>query len=382
MVGNVLRALWAEPRPAHPPVRVWRDWALVAVLVAWSVLETLLRQDLAWRPLVLTVSVVVALTLLWRRVHPLAAVAVGFGTLIAFDVAKIFAIDATWLLSFAALLVLPYALFRWGSGREAAIGLGGDPRLARRHPGRQPDLDRRGGRLLRVRPVLRRARCGDPLPRQRPGPRHRAGQAASSATSWPASCTTRVGHHVSAIVDPGPGRPRRWPPPDPDRAAAALRDDRGGGVADARGDARHGRRPARRGGARLRAATGSRRHRTACPRRRRLAARGRAGVRRLRRTQPRCRGCHLPDRAGVGHQRAAPRPPRDPDRRPRSPTRANGAPDASATTATARPLMPRAGLRPRRHDRTGGPARRHPPSRARPRRRMDGRAVLPKRSAS
>ena len=93
MVGNVLRALWAEPRPAHPPVRVWRDWALVAVLVAWSVLETLLRQDLAWRPLVLTVSVVVALTLLWRRVHPLAAVAVGFGTLIAFDVAKIFATD-------------------------------------------------------------------------------------------------------------------------------------------------------------------------------------------------------------------------------------------------------------------------------------------------
>jgi signal transduction histidine kinase len=123
MVGNVLRALWAEPRPAHPPVRVWRDWALVGVLVAWSVVETMLRQDLAWRPLVLTVSVVVALTLLWRRVHPLAAVAVGFGTLIAFDVAKIFAIDATWLLSFAALLVLPYALFRWGSGREAAIGL-------------------------------------------------------------------------------------------------------------------------------------------------------------------------------------------------------------------------------------------------------------------
>jgi signal transduction histidine kinase len=124
MVGNVLRALWAEPRPAHPPVRVWRDWALVAVLVSWSVVETMLRQDLAWRPLVLTVSVVVALTLLWRRVLPLAAVAVGFGTLIAFDVAKIFAIDATWLLSFAALLVLPYALFRWGSGREAVIGLG------------------------------------------------------------------------------------------------------------------------------------------------------------------------------------------------------------------------------------------------------------------
>jgi signal transduction histidine kinase len=97
---------------------------LLGTLVAWSVLETLLRQDPAWRPLVLAVSVVVALTLLWRRTHPLAAVAVAFGTFIAFDVVRIFAIDATGLLSTAALLVLPYALFRWGSGREAAIGLG------------------------------------------------------------------------------------------------------------------------------------------------------------------------------------------------------------------------------------------------------------------
>lgn len=123
MVRSALRALWAEPRPPHPPVRVWRDWALIAVLVTWSVLETILRHDLAWRPVVLTVSVVIALTLLWRRIHPLAAVAVGFGTLIAFDAVRIFAIDATGLNSIAALLVLPYALFRWGSGREAATGL-------------------------------------------------------------------------------------------------------------------------------------------------------------------------------------------------------------------------------------------------------------------
>lgn len=107
MVGNALRALWAEPRPPCPPIRVWRDWALLGALVAWSVLETLLREDLAWRPLALIVSVVVALTMLWRRSHPLAAVAVAFGTLIAFDVARIFAIDGTGLLSIAASLVLP-----------------------------------------------------------------------------------------------------------------------------------------------------------------------------------------------------------------------------------------------------------------------------------
>jgi signal transduction histidine kinase len=124
MVRTVLRGLWAEPRPAHPPVRVWRDWALVAVLVSASVLELLLREDRAWAPLVLAVSVVVALTLLWRRTHPLAAAAVAFGTMLAWDVARIVVIDATNLLTIAGLLLLPYALFRWGSGREAAVGLG------------------------------------------------------------------------------------------------------------------------------------------------------------------------------------------------------------------------------------------------------------------
>jgi signal transduction histidine kinase len=124
MVRTVLRGLWAEPRPAHAPVRVWRDWALVAVLGSGSVLEMLLREDRAWAPLVLAVSVVVALTLLWRRAHPLAAAAVAFGTMLAWDVARIVVIDATNLLTIAGLLMLPYALFRWGSGREAAVGLG------------------------------------------------------------------------------------------------------------------------------------------------------------------------------------------------------------------------------------------------------------------
>jgi signal transduction histidine kinase len=109
---------------------------LVGALLVWSVLEAVLRDefgllvltkrpdDPAWRPLVLIVSVVIAATLLWRRSHPLGAVAVAFGTIIAFDVARIFLIDAAGLTSVAALLLLPYSLFRWGSGREWAIGLG------------------------------------------------------------------------------------------------------------------------------------------------------------------------------------------------------------------------------------------------------------------
>jgi signal transduction histidine kinase len=124
MVTNSLRALWEEPRPVRPPARVWRDWVLLGVTVSASLIEAALRTDRTWLPAALVVSLVVALSLLWRRTHPLAAVAVAFGTLIVFDVARIVASDATGLMGIAAALVLPYALFRWGSGREAATGLG------------------------------------------------------------------------------------------------------------------------------------------------------------------------------------------------------------------------------------------------------------------
>ena len=121
---RVLRSLWAEPRPGKPPVRAPWDWLLVAGLVSWSLVEAVLRDDLAWPPAALAVAVVVALALLWRRTHPLASVAVAFGALIAFDLARLAAgVDQWGLNSVAGALLLPYALFRWGAGREAAKGL-------------------------------------------------------------------------------------------------------------------------------------------------------------------------------------------------------------------------------------------------------------------
>jgi signal transduction histidine kinase len=136
MVGNVLRALWAEPRPAGAPARVWRDWVLVGGLLAWSVFEALLREDdtyfkygpetdLVWRPVAVVVTVAVLLTLLWRRTHPFAAAMAAFGIFLTFDVVRIFAgIEEGLLWSIAGVLILPYSLFRWGAGREAGIGLG------------------------------------------------------------------------------------------------------------------------------------------------------------------------------------------------------------------------------------------------------------------
>jgi signal transduction histidine kinase len=88
------------------------------------VLEGLLRDDmpLPWLSVVLTVGL--APLLLWRRTHPLAVVATAFGAVAVVDVGLIAtdspALDVYTMLYF---LLFGYALFRWGSGREAAQGL-------------------------------------------------------------------------------------------------------------------------------------------------------------------------------------------------------------------------------------------------------------------
>ncbi|WP_229054941.1 sensor histidine kinase [Aeromicrobium sp. Leaf350] len=124
MAATALRSLWAEPRPADAPRRGPRDVVLVGVLTCWSLAEVLLRQGLAPRPLLLLAALAVIAPQPWRRSHPLLSAAVAFGTLTIVDVVRILDdTDGTLLNSTAAALVLAYALFRWGSGREAASGL-------------------------------------------------------------------------------------------------------------------------------------------------------------------------------------------------------------------------------------------------------------------
>jgi signal transduction histidine kinase len=123
MVRNAVRSLWAEPRVPDPPTRVWRDWALVAVLVPLAVLEVILREDLVWRPVALVLGAAPVFTLLWRRTHPLVVVALAFGAQTLASSALFGADLGAALYTSAYVLLLPYSLFRWGSGREAAIGL-------------------------------------------------------------------------------------------------------------------------------------------------------------------------------------------------------------------------------------------------------------------
>jgi signal transduction histidine kinase len=119
------RSLWAEPRVPNPPTQLWWDWALVATLVVLAAIEAVVREDVVWRPVNLILIVAVAPMLLWRRTHPLAMAAIAFSLFAAVDLAAI-VIGVTWdgpNPTAAVLLLFPYALFRWGSGREATIGL-------------------------------------------------------------------------------------------------------------------------------------------------------------------------------------------------------------------------------------------------------------------
>ncbi|WBQ05982.1 sensor histidine kinase [Kribbella sp. CA-293567] len=124
MAMNAVRALWGEPRAPLAPKRVWRDWVLLALLLPTAVLEGVLRPDLAWRPVALVWALVVLVTLLWRRTHPLAVVAIAFGAAILSAVAVLVAdAPAVGLNTLVAVVLLPYSLTRWGSGREVGIGL-------------------------------------------------------------------------------------------------------------------------------------------------------------------------------------------------------------------------------------------------------------------
>ncbi|WP_347585374.1 histidine kinase [Acrocarpospora sp. B8E8] len=117
----LLRSVWDEPRPPNPPRRVWRDWALVGVLVPIAVLEGVLRKDLPWPVISVILSAGLVPTLLWRRTRPLLMVVIAFGiTGVADLLAGSGSLETNTLVY---LLLLVYALVRWGSGREAVIGL-------------------------------------------------------------------------------------------------------------------------------------------------------------------------------------------------------------------------------------------------------------------
>ncbi|WP_462203236.1 sensor histidine kinase [Frankia sp. CcWB3] len=115
----LLRSVWDEPPPPRPPSRVWRDWALVGVLAPVAVLEGVLRPDVPWRAVSVILAVGLLPTLLWRRTRPLLMVAIVFVTA---GLVSLVTGGEPKLQVIVYVLVLPYSLYRWGSGCEAVIG--------------------------------------------------------------------------------------------------------------------------------------------------------------------------------------------------------------------------------------------------------------------
>ncbi|MEV4108713.1 sensor histidine kinase [Nonomuraea sp. NPDC049695] len=117
----LFRSVWNEPRPPDPPLRVWRDWALVGVLVPLAVLEGVVRPDLPWRAVSVTITVGLVFTLLWRRTKPLLMLAIPFVITALAPLVTGGHRAETYTMAF--LLIVVYALYRWGSGREIVLGL-------------------------------------------------------------------------------------------------------------------------------------------------------------------------------------------------------------------------------------------------------------------
>ncbi|WP_030480977.1 sensor histidine kinase [Lentzea albidocapillata] len=116
----LLRSVWDEPRPVRAAARLWWDWVLVAVLPPVAVIEALLRPDLSSRAGSLVLAVGLLPLLLLRRSRPLFVVAVAFGVA---AVASLVLGGESELAVMVYMVLFPFSLFRWGSGREAVIGL-------------------------------------------------------------------------------------------------------------------------------------------------------------------------------------------------------------------------------------------------------------------
>ena len=117
-VTGLWRSAWNAPRAVPPPPRrVWRDWALVALVAALAAIEGVFRTDLQ-QPLLAVIALLAVLpTVLWRRTRPLVMLVV------AMVVLGLLLPDST-LYTSLFVMVLVYALFRWGAGRDLVIGSG------------------------------------------------------------------------------------------------------------------------------------------------------------------------------------------------------------------------------------------------------------------
>ena len=125
MITGALRAVWDEPRVPAPLSRPWWDVALVAALVPTALIEGIVREDVPWPPYSIVLTMVCAIAVLWRAQYPLGMLLLAFGAQTLAEVGPAVAgLDDGTLYTTAVVLLLPYSLARWDSGRHVTVGVG------------------------------------------------------------------------------------------------------------------------------------------------------------------------------------------------------------------------------------------------------------------
>lgn len=118
MIGLLRAAVTAPAATPAPPRRVWRDWALVGLLVPLILIEGLSQWDRPGLPAWTILTVLLVPTLLWRRQRPFTMLVIAY---LSTELAAIIIGRETQLVSSSFILIVVYAVFRWGTGR-ARVG--------------------------------------------------------------------------------------------------------------------------------------------------------------------------------------------------------------------------------------------------------------------
>jgi hypothetical protein len=125
MIVDAVRSLWTEPRAPGSTSPRWPDWLATAVLAVLAIVEGVLRDDLERPAVAVAFGLALLLLLPWRRARPLVVAVSVFFALKAFDLVTVAAggdPDQSLLWQNVWVLALPFALLRWGSGRQIALG--------------------------------------------------------------------------------------------------------------------------------------------------------------------------------------------------------------------------------------------------------------------
>ncbi|MCP5117372.1 MAG: sensor histidine kinase, partial [bacterium] len=96
----------------------------MAAIAVSATIEVIARPELNWRPIQYLFTLAIGATLLWRRTHPFLMVTIAFGMVLANSVAfHLVGETSEGLYTTVFMLLLPYALLRWGPGRHIVPGV-------------------------------------------------------------------------------------------------------------------------------------------------------------------------------------------------------------------------------------------------------------------